>query len=233
MVRSYILQVRRSASLSVLVIGMLGVWTPPAWSHAGNTDPTAVHACVGTITKVVRIVGVSGQCLASPARRAETPVHWPGVAPTPAMSPLHYIDSTGKLVGLAFSDQQAVVDIGNGTLLVLVIGRSGFPPVNSFFPERRYFESGDCTGPGFVLAPSAFLYVRPDSVVGSMVTYPDVAAAAPRAIKSATCPLPGSPGCPLSGCQAAGHPELPTPVAPPLTFDLSTLGLVPPFTLVQ
>src|SRR5438093_944199 len=124
MVRSYILHVRRSAFLSVLVIGMLGVWTPPAWSHAGNTDPTAVHACVGTITKVVRIVGVGGECLASPARRAETPVHWPGVAPTPAMSPLRYVDSTGKLVGLAISTTEAVVEIGDGTLLVFAIDQS-------------------------------------------------------------------------------------------------------------
>ncbi|MGH7266941.1 MAG: hypothetical protein ACREMB_19135 [Candidatus Rokuibacteriota bacterium] len=29
-----------------------------AGAHAGNTDPNAIHACVGILTKVARIVGV-------------------------------------------------------------------------------------------------------------------------------------------------------------------------------
>lgn len=42
-----------------------------AAAHGGNNDPQAVHACVGTLTKIARVVGVTGSCLSG-----ETAVHW-------------------------------------------------------------------------------------------------------------------------------------------------------------
>ena len=32
-------------------------------AHAGKDDPNAVHACVGRLSKVVRILGMNGVCL--------------------------------------------------------------------------------------------------------------------------------------------------------------------------
>jgi hypothetical protein len=47
-----------------------------ASAHGGNNDPNVVHACIGNVSKVVRIVGVTGSCIVSPALAAETPAHW-------------------------------------------------------------------------------------------------------------------------------------------------------------
>ena len=47
-----------------------------ASAHGGNNDPNVVHACVGNVSKIVRIVGVSGSCIAAPPLVAETPAHW-------------------------------------------------------------------------------------------------------------------------------------------------------------
>jgi hypothetical protein len=47
-----------------------------AGAHAGNNGADVVHACVGNISKVVRVVGVSGSCISSPPLVAETPAHW-------------------------------------------------------------------------------------------------------------------------------------------------------------
>jgi hypothetical protein len=52
-----------------------------AEAHAGNTDPNAIHACVGILTKIVRIVGVTGACLSVPAQLAESPAHWATAGP--------------------------------------------------------------------------------------------------------------------------------------------------------
>jgi len=37
-----------------------------AGAHAGNNDPNVVHACVGNVSKIVRIVGVTSSCLSAP-----------------------------------------------------------------------------------------------------------------------------------------------------------------------
>jgi hypothetical protein len=50
-----------------------------AGAHGGNNDATMIHACVGNLSKIVRIVGVSGSCLSAPPLVAETPAHWPQV----------------------------------------------------------------------------------------------------------------------------------------------------------
>ena len=47
-----------------------------ASAHAGNNDPQVVHACVGNLTRIVRIVPVNGVCISAPAAIAETPMHW-------------------------------------------------------------------------------------------------------------------------------------------------------------
>jgi hypothetical protein len=58
-----------------------------ASAHGGNTDPNMVHVCIGNISKVARIVGVSGACLSSPSWAAETPMHWPRVEGTGPQGP--------------------------------------------------------------------------------------------------------------------------------------------------
>jgi hypothetical protein len=45
-------------------------------AHGDNNDPNVVHACIGKVSKVVRIVGVNDSCIASPPIAAETPAHW-------------------------------------------------------------------------------------------------------------------------------------------------------------
>jgi len=47
-----------------------------AAAHAGDDDPNHVHACIGNVSKIVRVVGVSGACITSPPVVAETPAHW-------------------------------------------------------------------------------------------------------------------------------------------------------------
>ena len=47
-----------------------------ASAHGGNSDPNAVHACIGNVSKVARIVGVGGSCIAAPHVLAETSAHW-------------------------------------------------------------------------------------------------------------------------------------------------------------
>ena len=50
-----------------------------ASAHGGNNDPNMVHACIGNVSKVVRVVGVSGSCLSAPPVVGETAAHWPRV----------------------------------------------------------------------------------------------------------------------------------------------------------
>jgi Collagen triple helix repeat (20 copies) len=49
-----------------------------ASGHAGNTSPDVIHACVNNLTKIARIVGVTGSCLTTPSSLAETAAHWGG-----------------------------------------------------------------------------------------------------------------------------------------------------------
>lgn len=60
------------------IIAVFGLLAIPslAGAHAGNNDPNVVHACIATASQAVRIVGVSGSCIASPVSKAETPAHW-------------------------------------------------------------------------------------------------------------------------------------------------------------
>lgn len=36
-----------------------------ASAYAGNNDPNMVHACIGNVSKIVRVVRVSGSCITS------------------------------------------------------------------------------------------------------------------------------------------------------------------------
>jgi Carboxypeptidase regulatory-like domain len=60
-------------------VGLLG-WPSSALPHAGNTNPSDIHACVANATKDVRIVGLAGTCVTAPQSKAETPIHWAGPA---------------------------------------------------------------------------------------------------------------------------------------------------------
>lgn len=51
-----------------------------AGAHAGNNSATVVHACVNNLTKMVRIVGVTGVCM-TVGMMAETAQHWDIVGP--------------------------------------------------------------------------------------------------------------------------------------------------------
>jgi hypothetical protein len=65
--------------MRVITVGvgvLLAAFPGLALAHGGNNDPNQVHACIGNLTKVVRIVGVTGSCLTSPPAVAETPAHW-------------------------------------------------------------------------------------------------------------------------------------------------------------
>ena len=66
--------VRNVVGLVVAVV----LWAVPtiARAHGGNSDPNVVHACIGNVTKIVRIVGATGSCLSSPPAAAEAPAHW-------------------------------------------------------------------------------------------------------------------------------------------------------------
>lgn len=72
-----------------MVISALVVLAFPmfASAHGGSNDPAMVHACIGNVSKVVRIVSVGGACIASPPLLAETPAHWPNAQVTGPQGP--------------------------------------------------------------------------------------------------------------------------------------------------
>ena len=65
-------------TVRTLLVFVVALFALPAIAsaHAGNDDPNVVHACIGNVSKVVRIVGVTGTCITSPLLAAETPAHW-------------------------------------------------------------------------------------------------------------------------------------------------------------
>jgi hypothetical protein len=74
---------RRQAGVQhrpAVLAGLLCLIAPvAAAAHGDNNDPAVIHACVGNLSKVVRIVGVNEACLSRPLSLAETTLHW-GVA---------------------------------------------------------------------------------------------------------------------------------------------------------
>jgi hypothetical protein len=61
-----------------VVIAAVALWAIPstAGAHGGNDDPNVIHACIGNISKIARVVGVSGRCITGPHVVAESPAHW-------------------------------------------------------------------------------------------------------------------------------------------------------------
>jgi uncharacterized protein DUF1566 len=79
-----------------------------ASAHAGNSDPNMIHACIGNVSKIVRIVGVTGSCISAPIFVAETPTHW--------------AKGTRRAAGPCFDNANRYVDCGNGTVTDTVTG---------------------------------------------------------------------------------------------------------------
>lgn len=67
--------VARSVFVAIAAVAVSAIPTT-ATAHGGNNDPNVVHACIGKVSKVVRIVGLNDSCIASPPIAAETPAHW-------------------------------------------------------------------------------------------------------------------------------------------------------------
>ena len=96
-----------------------------ARAHAGSNDPNMVHACVGNVSKVVRVVAVNGSCLSSPPLVAETPVHWAIRGPQGANG-TNGLDGTSVMFVDYFSGNQHGCPSGGA------IYAAGHPPVNTF-----------------------------------------------------------------------------------------------------
>jgi hypothetical protein len=89
-----------------LIVALFAVLVTPALASAqGNTDPNVIHACVGNVTKIVRIVGANGKCISSPPILAETAVTWNVQGPQPQ-----------RAAGRCFDNVNRYVDCGNGTV---------------------------------------------------------------------------------------------------------------------
>jgi uncharacterized protein DUF1566 len=88
------------SSIAAAMFAVLAIPTV-ASAHAGNNDPNVVHACIGNLSKLVRIVGVNGSCISSPPAVAETPAHWSiqGVAGTNGTNGTNGIDGTNGTNG--------------------------------------------------------------------------------------------------------------------------------------
>lgn len=72
----------RNAMSFVAAALLLGIPTVVR-GHAGDMSPDSIHACVNNLTKIARVVGVTGSCLTTPSSLAETPAHWGAGSPGP------------------------------------------------------------------------------------------------------------------------------------------------------
>ena len=68
-------KVTGSVFIALAAIAVCAIPTT-ATAHGGNNDPNVIHACIGKVSKVVRIVGVNDSCISSPPIAAEMPAHW-------------------------------------------------------------------------------------------------------------------------------------------------------------
>ena len=124
-----------AAGVALLVIPTI------ASAHGGNNDPNMVHACIGNVSKVARIVGVGGSCISAPPLVAETPAHWavqgpPGVPGTNGTNGTNGVDGINGTDGTngidgtnathadppCFDNTNRYVDCGNGTVTDTVTG---------------------------------------------------------------------------------------------------------------
>jgi hypothetical protein len=154
--------------------------TPAASGHAGNTDVTAIHACVGNLTKVVRIVGIDGACLSTPPFAAEMPVHWAASAKGPVgPAALIVVDTVGTVAGTLIANNVLITRLPRPlTLSVTVTGGyveyGDAAGLNGAEQYKLYSEPG-CTGtemPYYPTYPSNALLTsefapQPHAVVGT------------------------------------------------------------------
>jgi len=135
-------------SMVAAVFALLSIATL-ASAHGGNNDPNVVHACIGNVSHIVRIVGVTGSC-----REAETPAHWdiqgpPGINGTNGTS----VTITGTLLkgdahcsngGVSLTDGTGTFYLCNGVDGTNGTGgtRADGPCFNNF---NRYVNCGNGT----------------------------------------------------------------------------------------
>ncbi len=114
----------------LLLCTSLGLWAIPtiATAHAGNDDPNAVHACIGNISKVVRIVGVNGTCITAPPLVAESAAHWAIQGPPG----LNGTNGTNGINGTSVTFVASFTGSAGGCSNGGVIYAAGNPPVNAY-----------------------------------------------------------------------------------------------------
>lgn len=119
------------AKCSILLItAVVSISLPSlAAAHGGNNDPNVVHACIGNVTKIVRIVGVTGSC-----RVPETPAHWDIQGP-PGAPGTNGINGTNGTNGI------------NGTN-----GTNGIDGTSVTFVDYFSGSQGGCTNGGLIYA---------------------------------------------------------------------------------
>lgn len=111
---------------AALVLGIVLTTAAPAGAHVGDGgDPNMIHACVGNILSVTRIVGPNGSCLAG----RETAVHWsiqgpPG--PQGATGPQGPQGPAGPPGG-AGPPLALTVDCGGGQSIANALANNGGP----------------------------------------------------------------------------------------------------------
>jgi hypothetical protein len=114
-----------------------------ASAHGGNNDANVVHACIGNVSKIVRVVGVTGVCIAAPPLIAETPAHWdvqgpPGKDGTNGTNGINGTNGTNGTNGIDGTSVTFVgyfpqtISLGNCLNTGGVIYAVGNPPVNTY-----------------------------------------------------------------------------------------------------
>jgi len=109
---------RTTLSTGVAALGFLAIPTD-AGAHGGNNDANVVHACIGNVSRVARIVGLSGSCIPAPPLVAETPAHWAIQGPqgAPGINGTNGIDGTPGINGTDGQDGTNGTD-GTGVTFV-------------------------------------------------------------------------------------------------------------------
>ncbi len=145
----------RATSCFLVTLLMLCALQMKTSAHGGNNDADVVHACIANYSKVVRIVGATGSCIAGPALLAETPAHWaikgtqgnpgsPGANGTSVLisGTLPEGDSHCPTGGVVLTD-------GSQASYYLCNGRAGVDarprPDGPCFQESRYVDCGNGT----------------------------------------------------------------------------------------
>jgi hypothetical protein len=137
-------------AFTVLAVVALVAIPRLASAHGGNNDPNVVHACIGNLTKIVRIVGVSGSCI-SPA---ESPTHW-GIQGSPGAPGTNGTNGTDGANGTNGIDGTSATFVGyfagsqNGCPNGGAIFAAGSPAVNAYVCNGTNGTGARAAGPCF------------------------------------------------------------------------------------